>query len=68
MIGTKFTTLESKKEYRVIEKHKMFEGVWRCYPANQEAPYKQPLIDCFSTDFIEDCLKQKENENSTVFR
>ena len=60
MIGTKFTTLDSKKDYRVIERHKIFEDTWKCYPADKEAPYKQNLIDCFSTDFIEDCLKQEE--------
>lgn len=59
MIGTKFTTLNSKKNYKVIEKHKVFADVWRCYPADKEPPYKQPLIDCFSTDFIKDSLKQE---------
>lgn len=66
MIGILFTTLESRKDYRVIEKHKIFKDVWRCYPADKEAPYKQHLIDCFSTDFIKDCLKEKQNENSIV--
>lgn len=59
MVGTKFITLNSKKNYKVIEKHKVFKDVWRCYPINQEAPYKQHLIDCFSTDFIKDSLKKE---------
>lgn len=52
MIEEKFTTLNSRKDYKVIEKHKDFEDVWRCYPADKELPYKESLIDCFSTEFI----------------
>jgi hypothetical protein len=59
MKGKKFTTYGSKKPYIVIEEHKVFKDVWRCYPANKETPYKQNLIDCFSTDFINDCIKQE---------
>ena len=68
IIGTKFTTMNSRKDYKIIEKHKIFKDVWRCYPANQEPPYKQHLIDCFSTDFIDDCLKQEIHENSSILR
>lgn len=52
MIGTIFTTPDSKKSYKVISSHKMFEDVWLCYPAEKEEPYKPNLIDCFSTEFI----------------
>jgi len=67
-LGLKFTTLNSRKDYKIIEKHKMFEDVWRCYPAEKEGPYKQNLIECFSTDFINECLKQEIHENSSILR
>lgn len=53
MIGKTFTTPESKKTYRVIDGHTLFGGVWKCYPIEKEGPpYKEGLIDCFSTEFI----------------
>ena len=58
MIGTIFTTTESKKTYVVIEAHHMFEGTWKCYPADKEPPYKPNLIDCFSIEFINKCIKK----------
>lgn len=68
MIGTTFITPNSKKNYKVIEKHKIFQDVWRCYPVNQEPPYKQNLIDCFSTDFIKDALKQELDDTLYLHR
>lgn len=68
MKGTKFTTYGSKKEYVVIEPHKIFKDTWRCYPADKEPPYKQPLIDCFSTDFIQDCIKHELNDTVYLHR
>ena len=67
-IGIVFTTLHSGKEYRIIEKHRIFEDVWRCYPAEKDPPYKQSLIDCFGTEFIKECLNKenKNNENSFI--
>jgi hypothetical protein len=54
--GTKFKTIQSNKEYLIIEKHKVFNGVWRCIPTYRlEMPYKKSLIQCFSEDFITDC-------------
>ena len=63
MIGTIFTTPESKKTYTVIEEHPMFKDTWRCYPAEKEPPYKPNLIDCFSTEFIERSVRIWEDEN-----
>lgn len=57
MIGTIFTTPNSKKSYKVIGAHNMFEEVWLCYPAEKDEPYKINLIDCFTTEFI---IKSKE--------
>lgn len=62
MIGKTFKTPHSKKDYKVIEKHHMFNGVWKCYPLEKEPPYKQTLIDCFSTEFIEKNLKQDNDD------
>ena len=59
MIGTVFTTPESKKTYVVIEKHHMFEDTWRCYLADKPQPYKPNLIDCFSTEFINRAINEK---------
>lgn len=56
-IGVTFTTKDSQKDYIIIEKHKDFDDVWRCYPKDKEPPYKPNLIDCFSIDFIEKCLE-----------
>jgi hypothetical protein len=61
MIGTKF--ISNKKEYTVIQKHKVFEGVWRCYPTTYKMPkrpykrevqYMQELIKCFGEDYIKE--------------
>jgi hypothetical protein len=59
MKGQTFTTTHSKKQYLVIEKHKVFKDVWRCVPTFklQGPPYKSSLIQCFATDFIEECLQ-----------
>ena len=62
MIGKVFTTTDSKKEYLVIDGHPMFGGAWRCYPTDKPKPYKQSLIECFSTEFIEKCLKQTHQQ------
>lgn len=67
MIGKAFTTPQSKKDYKVIEKHPRFNGVWRCYPLEKEAPYKQTFIDCFSTEFIEKNLKQDNNDKNNLY-
>lgn len=64
MIGVKFTTTESKKEYVVIEAHHMFKDTWRCYPADKQPPYKPNLIDCFSIEFINKCLNRFNYDNS----
>lgn len=66
MIGTKFTTLHSRKEYIIVQKHRMFDDVWGCYPAEKEPPYKQNLIECFGTEFINECLKKEINENKSI--
>ena len=58
MIGTIFTTPESKKTYVVIEAHHMFDDVWKCYPFGKEQPYKPNLIDCFSTEFINNNINE----------
>jgi hypothetical protein len=65
-IGIVFTTLHSKKQYKVIEKHRMFEDVWGCYPAEKEPPYKQTLVECFGTEFINECLKKQIHEDSSL--
>jgi hypothetical protein len=52
MIGIVFITPNSKKSYRVISEHDLFKGVWHCYPADKDQPYKPGLIDCFTTEFI----------------
>lgn len=59
MTGTVFKTPNSKKTYKIIGPHKMFEEVWLCYPADKDEPHKPNLIECFSTEFI---LKNKDNE------
>ena len=65
MIGTKFTTPQSGKTYVVIEQHRMFNDTWKCYPADKEQPYKPNLIDCFSTEFIEQAIKNKQTWHNT---
>lgn len=58
MVGKTFTTPNSKKGYRVIEEHHMFKDTWRCYPIEKEGPpYKENLIDCFSTEFIKKAME-----------
>lgn len=66
MTGVKFTTTHSKKEYLVIEKHKVFKDVWRCIPTYNLVgpPYKGNLIQCFADDFIQECLNQQDDSNS----
>ena len=61
MIGTKFTTPNSKKDYVVIGEHHMFKNSYQCYPAEKAPPYKESLIEYFSIDFIENALKQNED-------
>ena len=63
MIGTKFTTPQSKKEYVVIQHHHMFKEVWKCYPAEKDPPYKPNLIECFSEDFIQKALINQNESN-----
>lgn len=68
MIGTVFTTPESKKTYKVIDGHRLFGGTWKCYPIERvetDNPLKQNLIDCFSTDFIEKSLRQNGKSKET---
>jgi hypothetical protein len=62
MIGKEFLTRDSKKAYRVIDGHHMFGGVWKCYPADKEPPYKPNLIESFSTEFIEQSLKSEQTK------
>ena len=62
MIGTKFTTPQSKKDYVVIGHHHMFKEVWKCYPAEKEPPYKSNLIECFTEDFIQKALEDENNK------
>jgi len=66
MVGEKFTATHSKKEYLIIEKHKVFNDVYRCVPTYKliGPPYKGSLIQCFSTDFIQECLNQPQNDNT----
>lgn len=69
MIGTVFTTPDSKKTYKVIDGHKLFGGVWKCYPTERvetDNPYNEGLIKTFSTDFIEKSQRQngKSKENN----
>lgn len=64
MKGKIFTTIPSNKEYYVIEKHKVFKDVWRCIPTYKlETLYKSNLIQCFSEDFIQECLDQEAEDN-----
>jgi hypothetical protein len=60
-IGDAFVTKDSHKAYKVIDKHHMFEGVWKCYPADKEPPYKDNLVDCFAGEFIEQCIQLTNN-------
>ena len=57
MLNNKFIAIQSKREYLVIERHRIFKDVWRCYPVDKlPAPYKQVYIDCFGEDFIKESL------------
>jgi hypothetical protein len=56
MTGIIFTTTHSNKKYVILEPHHMFEDIWKCYPADKPPPHKATLIDCFSTDFITECI------------
>ena len=62
MVGTKFTTLNKNRDYVVIEKHKVFKDIWRCYPVNERPPYEQSLIILFATDFINECLRSTNSQ------
>lgn len=54
--GTTFRTIQSNKEYLILEKHKVFDGVWRCIPTYKlDLQKHQSRIQCFSEDFIKDC-------------
>jgi hypothetical protein len=66
MTGQKFTAQPSGKEYLIIEKHKVFNDVYRCVPTYKLVgpPYKGNLIQCFSTDFIEECLNQQDDNTA----
>lgn len=60
MKGEKFVRMDNNKEYIIIEKHKSFENVWRCSPTYKMLRKNKSLkIDCFSTDFIKECINQK---------
>jgi len=67
MIGKKFTAQPSGKEYLIIEKHKVFNDVYRCIPTYKVVtPYKANLIQCFADDFIQECLNQQDNGNTEI--
>ena len=69
MIGTKFID-NKRREFIVIQKHKVFDNVWRCYPVYFNLPnrpykiiptYMQELIKCFDEKFIKENLVDCKN-------
>lgn len=53
------------REYKVIEKHSVFNNVWRCYPIYSKIPLNAPIkkvvyyqanIKLFSEDYIKENL------------
>lgn len=66
MKGVIFRKLNTKKDYKVIYKHSSFKDVWRCYPLHMEPPYDYQHIKLFATDFIEECLKEKQNDTNNL--